>query len=113
MYLYMYRREHHLKPQTVRAIVEIELCLFDVLVYAQISYVRAVAPPRQATRSRALTPRREKPARGKVEQCTNNMSGRMRMRKPFHYQSNWFGTHAPAHTPRHTNLMTVISFDAG
>lgn len=27
-----------------RAIVEIELCLFDVLVYAQISYVRVQAP---------------------------------------------------------------------
>lgn len=68
IYLYLYRTGHHLKPQTVRAIVEIELCLFDVLVYAQISYVRALAPPRRATRSRALTPRREKPARGKVEQ---------------------------------------------
>lgn len=40
----------HLKPQRVviasdsRAIVEIELCLFDVLVYAQISYVRVQAP---------------------------------------------------------------------
>lgn len=110
-----------------RAIVEIELCLFDVLVYAQISYVRVQAPhfalPRLAPRARRvpLSPRRE------VAQRANNMSGRnrrTRMRKPFHYPSNW-SLHAPAHTPPiqtthvHTHragyseLMTVISFDKG
>lgn len=55
------------------------------------------APPRPAPRARRVpvSPRRE------VAQRANNMSGRnrrTRMRKPFHYPSNW-SLHAPAHTP--------------
>lgn len=56
-----------------RAIVEIELCLFDVLVYAQISYVRVQAPhfacpapPRPESTTRATEP--EARSRTKSEQ---------------------------------------------
>lgn len=103
--MYLYLKGQHLKPQNCQqqtdgAIVQIELCLFDVLVYAQISYVRAAQPPRPAQAGDQVAcanPEARKTSAGKVEQCPNNMLGRTRMRKPFHYQSNWL-----AHARRRT-----------